>query len=143
MKLFQCMMIDLTTMSMEQKFIQVEDKWNPKDLMIKYIDPSSEHFQEELQFYSELEILNLNETGFTLDFEDAILIFKDQSIIPFMMKECCDFVVDLIEEDFHLIDPQINNILEKLVNKEEEYVPNDWEAEINPNSSDGDYQYPD
>lgn len=115
MKLFQCMMVDLTTMSMEQKFVQVQDNWTPTDLMTKYLDPSSEDFDEELEFYSEMEILNLDEAGFTLDFEDAILIFKDQSIVPFMMKECCDFVVDLIEEDFGLIDNQINNVLEMLV----------------------------
>ncbi len=115
MKLFQCMMVDLTTMSGEQKFVQVEDNWTPNDLMIKYIDPSSEDFEEDLEFFSEQEILNLDETGFTLDFEDSVLIFKDMSIVPAMMKECCDFVVDLIEEDFGLIDPQINKILEKLV----------------------------
>ena len=93
MKLFQCMMVDLTTMSGEQKFVQVEDNWTPNDLMIKYIDPSSEDFEEDLEFFSEQEILNLDETGFTLDFEDSVLIF----------------------EDFGLIDPQINKILEKLV----------------------------
>ena len=111
MKLFQCMMVDLTTMSGEQKFVQVEDNWTPNDLMIKYIDPSSEDFEEDLEFFSEQEILNLDETGFTLDFEDSVLIFKDMSIVPAMMKECCDFVVDLIEEDFGLIDPQINKII--------------------------------
>lgn len=121
MKLFQCMMVDLTTMSGEQKFVQVEDNWTPNDLMIKYIDPSSEDFEEELEFFSEQEVLNLDKTGFTLDFEDSVLIFKDMSIVPAMMKECCDFVVDLIEEDFGLIDNQINNVLEMLVDGDYEH----------------------
>lgn len=154
MKLFQIMLVDLLTMSVgSSQFVQIEDDWNPNDLIILYLDPSSKDFQEELQFYSEQEILNLDTTGFTIDMEESILIFQEVPIIPTMMKKVGQTVVDYIEGESkvfdHTIDHIVQDVLDEIVenvlddNMDTPYVPNDWEAELNPNSSDGDYQYPD
>ena len=79
--------------------------------------------------------------------EESILIFQEVSIIPTMMKKVGQTVVDYIEGESkvfdHTIDHIVQDVLESTINDNTPYVPNNWEAELNPNSSDGDYQYPD
>lgn len=148
MKLFQILLVDLLTMSVgSSRFVQIEDDWNPNDLIILHLDRSSKDFLEELQFYSEQTILNLKDTGFTIDMEESILIFQEVPIIPTMMKKVGDIVSELCLE-CQVFEDDINQVVQDVLEAatkvdDTPYVPNDWEAEINPNSSDGDYQYPD